>query len=79
MLNRVEHEKSFIISRPGRPDRFLNSVKLSLNWHTSAVILNVLHSILRMRSSWGGGAGNLEVIVVQVCEPVFQNLPHSYT
>ena len=38
---------------------------------------------------WGGGGeggergeglgGNLGVIVVQVCEPVFQNLPHLYT
>ena len=28
---------------------------------------------------WGGGGGNLEVILVRVCEPVFQNLPHSYT
>ena len=32
----------------------------------------------------GGGvgarlAGNLGVILVWVCEPVFQNLPHSYT
>ena len=23
--------------------------------------------------------GNLEVIVVQVCEPVFRNRPHSHT
>ena len=29
---------------------------------------------------WGaGGEGNLGVIVVRVCEPAFQNLPHSYT
>ena len=28
---------------------------------------------------WGWGRGNLGVIVVRVCEPVFQNLPHSYT
>ena len=33
----------------------------------------------------GGGEGgvvggdNLRVILVRVCEPVFQNLPHSYT
>ena len=27
----------------------------------------------------GGGADNLGVIVVRLCEPVFQNLPHSYT
>ena len=27
----------------------------------------------------GGGGGNLGVILVRVCEPVFQNLPHSYT
>ena len=34
----------------------------------------------------GGGAGgmvvdgsNLGVILVRMCEPVFQNLPHSYT
>ena len=26
----------------------------------------------------GGGVGNLGVILVQVCEPVFQNLLHSY-
>ena len=32
---------------------------------------------------WGGGGGgsggNLGVILVRVCESVFQNLPHSYT
>ena len=27
---------------------------------------------------WGGG-GSLGVILVRVCEPVFQNLAHSYT
>ena len=27
----------------------------------------------------GGGGGNLEVIVVRVCEPEFRNPPHSYT
>ena len=27
----------------------------------------------------GGGGGNLGVILVRVCEPVFQNLPQSYT
>ena len=27
----------------------------------------------------GGGKGNLGVILVWVCEPVFQNLSHSYT
>ena len=31
------------------------------------------------RGRGGGGGGNLGVIVVRVCEPVFQNLPHSYT
>ena len=40
------------------------------------------------RGAGGGGGGgggrrgersNLGVIVVRVCEPVFQNLPHSYT
>ena len=25
------------------------------------------------------GGGNLGVILVRVCEPVFRNLPHSYT
>ena len=28
---------------------------------------------------WRGELGNLGVILVRVCEPVFQNLPHSYT
>ena len=28
---------------------------------------------------WGGGGGNLRVILVRMCEPVFQNLPHLYT
>ena len=28
---------------------------------------------------WGWRPGNLGVIVVLVCEPVFRNLPHSYT
>ena len=32
----------------------------------------------REEGSWVVG-GNLGVIVVRVCEPVFQNLPHSYT
>ena len=27
----------------------------------------------------GGEVGNFGVILVRVCEPVFQNLPHSYT
>ena len=27
----------------------------------------------------GGGGCNLRVILVRVCEPAFQNLPHSYT
>ena len=27
----------------------------------------------------GGEWGNMGVIVVRVCEPVFRNLPHSYT
>ena len=27
----------------------------------------------------GGAGGNLRVIVVRVCDPVFQNLLHSYT
>ena len=26
----------------------------------------------------GRGEGNLRVILVRVCEPVFRNLPHSY-
>ena len=31
-------------------------------------------------SGWGGGGGGGgRVILVRVCEPVFQNLPHSYT
>ena len=28
---------------------------------------------------WGGGGVNLWVIVVRMCEPVFRNLPHSYS
>ena len=27
----------------------------------------------------GGGGGNFWIILVRVCKPVFQNLPHSYT
>ena len=27
----------------------------------------------------GGGGGNLGIILVRVCVPVFRNLPHSYT
>ena len=30
-------------------------------------------------SNYLGGGGNLGVILVRVCEPVFQNLPHSHT
>ena len=37
-------------------------------------IIPLLH-----RTRGGGGAGNLGVIVVQVFEPIFRNLPHSYT
>ena len=33
----------------------------------------------RVWGGWGGEEGNLGVILVRVCEPVFQNLPHSYT
>ena len=33
----------------------------------------------RIGDSGAEGGGNLEVILVRVCEPVFQNLPHSYT
>ena len=38
-------------------------------------------SVVRSRGlgGGGGGGGNLGVILVRVCEPVFQNLPHSYT
>ena len=38
--------------------------------------------VARRGGGWGGGGvgvGNLGVIVVRVCEPVFQNLSHSYT
>ena len=35
---------------------------------------------LGWRGVWGGeDGGNLGAIVVRVCEPVFQNLPHSYS
>ena len=27
----------------------------------------------------GGSADNFGVIVIRICEPVFRNLPHSYT
>ena len=42
-------------------------------------IRTVRHFIARGGVGWGGGGGNLGVILVRVCEPVFQNLPHSYT
>ena len=32
-----------------------------------------------MGGGGGGGSGNLGVILVRVCEPISQNLPHSYT
>ena len=32
-----------------------------------------------MGGGGGGRGGNLGVNVVRVCEPVFWNLPHSYT
>ena len=37
-----------------------------------------------MRRGWcgrggEGGGGNLVVILVRVCEPVFRNLPHSFS
>ena len=30
-------------------------------------------------AGWGGEGGNLKVILVRVCGPVFLNLPQSYT
>ena len=41
-----------------------------------------VHSYLgggRSGGGRGGGKGNLGVILVRVCEPVFQNLPNPYT
>ena len=37
------------------------------------------HCLVRGGGGERGGGGNLVVIVVRVCEPKFQNLPHSYT
>ena len=51
--------------------------------HPSDYLCHRLHSRLRwsflsVRGSWGWGGGNLRVIVVRMCEPVFRNLPYSY-
>ena len=35
--------------------------------------------VMNTHGEWGGGGGNLGVIVVLVGEPAFQNLPYSYT
>ena len=40
---------------------------------------NVPSGMYARGSGGGGGGGNLGVILVRVCKPVFQNLPHSYT
>ena len=58
------------------PDISYISIKIS------TCILKYIYSLFRILSlgeGRGGGVGNLGVIVVRVCEPVFQNLPHSYT
>ena len=53
--------------------------------NSTQFILTVIQTeMIYFRWEGGGrggavGACNLGVIVVQVCEPVFQNLPHSYT
>ena len=49
-----------------------------LKFYQKAVIILCGYLIL---VGEGGGVvwGNLGVILVRVCEPVFQNLPHSYT
>ena len=51
---------------------------------TANVFLMPIFSILvpLFSGEWwvgGGGGGNLGVLLVRVCEPVFRNLPHSYT
>ena len=52
---------------------------------TANVFLMPIFSILvplflGERGGGGGGVGgNLGVLLVRVCEPVFRNLPHSYT
>ena len=38
-----------------------------------------LFDLFHARGRGGGGWVNLGVILVRVCEPVFQKLPYSYT
>ena len=42
-------------------------------------ITQCMYSLLGGVGGVGGGGGNLGVVLVRVCEPVFQNLSHSYT
>ena len=65
--------------------RSLIKVRVYADWFESLLAAHVRrYVLLTLRPQCylvggGGGGGNLGVILVRVCEPVFQNLPHSYT
>ena len=70
-----------------RDHKFFFHVQLSWAWNflCNKVGIFIFISVISYRNVHAsflggrGGGGNLGVILVRVCEPVFQNLPHSYT
>ena len=54
-------------------------ISINTGWNTRDIqTLKTSHSVEGCALG-GRGVGNLVVIVVQVFQPVFRNLPHSYT
>ena len=58
-----------------------NDPQEDVSLNSNAINQSMFDNISLARAGeWGtGGRGNLGVIVVRVCEPLFPNLPHSYT
>ena len=46
--------------------------------HTHTHKKSIRRNWLKVVGGGGGGEGNLGIIVVLVCEPVYRNLSHSY-
>ena len=63
------------------PLTYFSKLSKKLNLKRLDHILYNTCTVLRYKlgGSGGGGGGVPGVVLVRVCEPVFQNLPHSYT